>query len=117
MVHTSTTGTDHGTISSTQLYPFYLLISTSDPQYLQVINTSVQSLPQNPYSAFHTTTKPALGPSFTFLCDETLWLSSAHYLLTKEQQDSEESRDARVFIAEVFRSHSTVSSHILLLVI
>ena len=54
-------------------------------------------------------TKPALGPSFTFLTDETLWLSNAQNLLSKGQQDAE-TMGAKVFIAEVFRSHSTVSS-------
>ncbi|KAF8518215.1 hypothetical protein JB92DRAFT_2121701 [Gautieria morchelliformis] len=74
-----------------------------------VTNASVQSLPQNPYSAFSTTTtKPALGPSFTFLTDDTVWLSDAQNLLPKEKQDKK-TMGTEVFIAEVFRSRSTFS--------
>ncbi|KAF8591144.1 hypothetical protein K439DRAFT_1062353 [Ramaria rubella] len=71
-------------------------------------NTSVQAHPQNPYSAFSTTTtKPALGPSFTFLTDETLWLSSAQKLKLQREPGTE-IPGAEIFIAEVFRSHSTL---------
>ncbi|KAF8525856.1 hypothetical protein BU17DRAFT_83362 [Hysterangium stoloniferum] len=71
-----------------------------------VTNNSVQSHPENPYSAFSTTvTKPALGPSFTYLSDDTLWLFDAQKLVTSNHPHQE----ARIFIAEVFRSHNTFS--------
>ncbi|TFY83535.1 hypothetical protein EWM64_g486 [Hericium alpestre] len=41
-----------------------------------VINTSSSANPYNPASVFSTTArKPALGPSFTFLTDATLWMA------------------------------------------
>ncbi|KAI0733495.1 P-loop containing nucleoside triphosphate hydrolase protein [Fomitopsis betulina] len=41
-----------------------------------VVNTSTKCTPRNPDSVFASTDrKPALGPSFTFLTDTTLWLA------------------------------------------
>ncbi|CCM03090.1 uncharacterized protein FIBRA_05210 [Fibroporia radiculosa] len=69
-----------------------------------VINSSSRSLPCNPDSAFLSTVrKPALGPSFTFLTDTTLWLS-------KDLADSSNAdEEATTHVAEIFRSKKTVS--------
>jgi len=69
---------------------------------IQVINSATSSapVPYNQHSAFSTTVaKPALGPSFAFLTDVTVWLSH-HY------NDGE---DGTNYIAEVFKSNNTVS--------
>ena len=55
--------------------------------------------------------KPALGPSFPFLTDGTLWISKFTDLI---QAEGEEHDDLRV--AEVFRSKST-ASHIFLVIL
>ncbi|KIJ51550.1 hypothetical protein M422DRAFT_203822 [Sphaerobolus stellatus SS14] len=71
-----------------------------------VTNTASQSLPRNPYSAFPTTTsKPALGPTFMFMTDDTLWLSDAMHIVDQGKLEA----GCRVFVAEVLRSHSTFS--------
>lgn len=69
---------------------------------MQVINASTKMLPRNPETVFETARKPALGPSFTFTPDATLWLS---------QRPSEESADeaATTHVAEVLRSRISVS--------
>lgn len=68
-----------------------------------VINDTSSCLPHNPDSVFaFTTRKPALGPSFTFLTDCTLWLSK-----TKNTQEAREGTSMHV--AEVFRSRTTQS--------
>ncbi|TFY64123.1 hypothetical protein EVJ58_g2823 [Rhodofomes roseus] len=60
-----------------------------------VINTSTKCTPRNPDSVFATTDrKPALGPSFTFLTDTTLWLA---------RRETAEDGGA-THVAEVFRS-------------
>jgi len=74
--------------------------------FFKVTNSAAQSHPTNPYSAFPTTvTKPALGPTFMFLTDDTLWLSDAMHMVDQSKVE----RGSRVFVAEVLRSHSTVS--------
>ncbi|KAF9069223.1 P-loop containing nucleoside triphosphate hydrolase protein [Rhodocollybia butyracea] len=57
----------------------------------------------NPYSAFESTIrKPALGPSFTFMTDATLWL-----FCWPEQTDGEAQS---IYIVEVFRSKFSISN-------
>ncbi|KZT07752.1 P-loop containing nucleoside triphosphate hydrolase protein [Laetiporus sulphureus 93-53] len=69
-----------------------------------VINTSTKCLPRNPDSAFMSTDrKPALGPSFTFLTDTTLWISQTDDV--GEEADGSTIRH----VAEVFRSRHTAS--------
>ncbi|OJA11134.1 hypothetical protein AZE42_02359 [Rhizopogon vesiculosus] len=68
-----------------------------------VINGTSAAAPFNPSSAFESTIrKPALGPSFTFMTDCTLWLRK-----TQDVLDSE--GEFPVHIAEVFRSRTTRS--------
>ncbi|KAJ3890364.1 P-loop containing nucleoside triphosphate hydrolase protein, partial [Lentinula edodes] len=70
--------------------------STNKPQM------PVQTV-SNPLSAFASTIrKPALGPSFAFMTDATLWVS-----LWPEKKESEERSTAHVI--EVFRSKFSVS--------
>ncbi|KDQ57033.1 hypothetical protein JAAARDRAFT_58515 [Jaapia argillacea MUCL 33604] len=65
-----------------------------------IINTTSASLPTNPHSAFPTTTKkPALGPSYTYLSDATLWLA-------KSNEIAEDGCPTHVI--EVFRSRKSV---------
>lgn len=69
-----------------------------------VINGTSASAPFNQSSAFASTIrKPALGPSFTFMTDCTLWLSKM-----KDMPDSE--GPFSVHVAEVFRSRATRSN-------
>ena len=77
---------------------------------IQVINSTTRVAPRrpdatNPEAVFETTRKPALGPSFTFTADATLWLSRR-----ATQNDFEEGEeDAGItYVAEVFRSRITV---------
>ncbi|KAG1821889.1 P-loop containing nucleoside triphosphate hydrolase protein [Suillus subaureus] len=70
---------------------------------IMVINGTSAAAPFNQSSAFASTIrKPALGPSFTFMTDCTLWLSK-----TEDMPDSEGSFS--VHVAEVFRSRATIS--------
>lgn len=72
---------------------------------IQVINnaTSVTPAPHNPRSAFSTTVaKPALGPSFAFLTDATIWLS-------QHGEKARTNEDRATYIAEIFRSKTAVS--------
>ncbi|KAG1882165.1 P-loop containing nucleoside triphosphate hydrolase protein [Suillus subluteus] len=70
---------------------------------VMVINGTSSAAPFNQSSAFASTIrKPALGPSFTFMTDCTLWLSK-----TKDMPDPEGSFSLHV--AEVFRSRATRS--------
>ncbi|KII84438.1 hypothetical protein PLICRDRAFT_147192 [Plicaturopsis crispa FD-325 SS-3] len=72
-----------------------------------VINSTAGCAPSNPHSAFSTTTrKPALGPSFTFLTDATLWLAKYPRTPNPDEMDTGE---APTHIAEVFRSKTTRS--------
>ncbi|KAA1467710.1 hypothetical protein DENSPDRAFT_832817 [Dentipellis sp. KUC8613] len=78
-----------------------------------VINTSTSANGPNPSSVFaETTRKPALGPSFTFLTDATLWVAHPpspppppereYDPLAEEQKGVENPAEVRV--VEVFRS-------------
>lgn len=68
-----------------------------------VINETSAAAPFNQSSAFASTIrKPALGPSFTYMTDCTLWLSK-----TKDMPDSD--GPFSVHVAEVFRSRATRS--------
>ncbi|KAI0760960.1 P-loop containing nucleoside triphosphate hydrolase protein [Trametes elegans] len=67
-----------------------------------VINAATKILPGNPEAVFETTRKPALGPSFTFLTDATLWLSQRSPLSSTDEE-------ATLHVAEVFRSRTTRS--------
>jgi RAD51-like protein 3 len=70
---------------------------------IMAINGTSAAAPFNQSSAFASTIrKPALGPSFTFMTDCTLWLSKM-----KDIPDSEGSFS--VHVAEVFRSRATRS--------
>lgn len=61
-----------------------------------IINSTSKASPRNPDSVFaFTNRKPALGPSFTFLTDATLWLSR----IERPSQDSD-----TLHVAEVLRS-------------
>ncbi|KAI0787380.1 P-loop containing nucleoside triphosphate hydrolase protein [Fomes fomentarius] len=71
-----------------------------------VINNSTRMGPRNtgsanPEAVFETDRKPALGPSFTFMTDTTLWLS--------RRPPGEQEEGATVHVAEVFRSRNTRS--------
>ncbi|KAI0351774.1 P-loop containing nucleoside triphosphate hydrolase protein [Trametes cingulata] len=63
-----------------------------------VINTATKILPRNSEAVFETARKPALGPSFTFMADATLWLSH------RPEAESEEDQETTVHVAEVLRS-------------
>ncbi|KAH9949902.1 P-loop containing nucleoside triphosphate hydrolase protein [Amylocystis lapponica] len=70
-----------------------------------VINSSTVSSPRNLDSAFVSTArKPALGPSFTFLTDTTVWLSDY-----KEDGQRHRDEEGSIHIAEIFRSRTTLS--------
>ncbi|KAK0470019.1 P-loop containing nucleoside triphosphate hydrolase protein [Desarmillaria tabescens] len=64
-----------------------------------VINDATALRGDNSLSAFDwTTKKPALGPSFSFMSDSTLWLSRC-----------QDQGDAEIYVAEMLHSRSTVS--------
>ncbi|KAK0193570.1 P-loop containing nucleoside triphosphate hydrolase protein [Armillaria mellea] len=64
-----------------------------------VINNATALRGDDSLSVFEwTTKKPALGPSFSFMSDSTLWLSKC------QDQD-----DAEIYVAEMLRSRSTVT--------
>ncbi|KAG1872111.1 P-loop containing nucleoside triphosphate hydrolase protein [Suillus tomentosus] len=70
---------------------------------IMVINGTSAAAPFNQSSAFASTIrKPALGPSFTFMTDCTLWLSKMKDIPDPESPFS-------VHVAEVFRSRVTRS--------
>ncbi|KAI0366187.1 P-loop containing nucleoside triphosphate hydrolase protein [Pilatotrama ljubarskyi] len=68
-----------------------------------VINTSTRILPRNFEAVFETARKPALGPSFTFMADATLWLSR------RPEAESAGDEEATIHVAEVLRSRITRS--------
>ena len=75
-------------------------LALSNPS--EVVNNTSASLPHNPLSAFSSTVrKPALGPSFTFLTDCTIWLA--------RQEDAEAGSSTHA--AEIFKSRSAVRLH------
>ncbi|OSC97693.1 P-loop containing nucleoside triphosphate hydrolase protein [Trametes coccinea BRFM310] len=61
-----------------------------------VINQSTKMLPRNPDAVFETARKPALGPSFTFMTDATLWLS--------RRPENADDGGSTMHVAEVTRS-------------
>ncbi|KAI9061202.1 P-loop containing nucleoside triphosphate hydrolase protein [Trametes sanguinea] len=63
-----------------------------------VINNSTKMLPRNPDAIFETARKPALGPSFTFMTDATLWLSR------RPEDESADEKGSTMHVAEVLRS-------------
>ncbi|KAH7911529.1 P-loop containing nucleoside triphosphate hydrolase protein [Hygrophoropsis aurantiaca] len=70
-----------------------------------IINNTSSASPHNPHSAFASTDrKPALGPSFTFLSDCTIWLAKKG-----ESRADDESGPESLHVAEVFRSKHTRS--------
>lgn len=76
------------------------------PATHQVINNSTRMGPRNtgsanPEAVFESDRKPALGPSFTFMTDTTLWLS-------RRPPGEQQEEGAMVHVAEVFRSRNTV---------
>jgi len=72
--------------------------------WLQVVNNVVSAKPSNPGSAFATTVhKPALGPSFTYLTDVTIWLSNAQEAFGTEVDES-------FRIMEIFKARHVVRS-------
>lgn len=82
-------------------YTFHVALSNS----LEIVNNTSASPPHNPLSAFSSTTrKPALGPSFTFLTDCTIWLATHEDTTNAEAGSS-------IHVAEIFRSRSTVRVH------
>ncbi|GJF00066.1 P-loop containing nucleoside triphosphate hydrolase protein [Phanerochaete sordida] len=70
-----------------------------------VLNGTSAAPPHNAQSAFKSTVrKPALGPTFTFQTDATLWLAMAPPELTGAAKENGD-----VHVAEVFRSRTTAS--------
>lgn len=64
----------------------------------------------NPASAFSgVTTKPSLGPTFSYLVDATLWLAKANQVLATDREE--------LFIAEIFKSRKTVFLSICFIVV
>ena len=83
------------------VYTSHMALSDS----LQIINNTSASPPHNPLSAFSSTTrKPALGPSFTFLTDCTIWLA-------RHEDATNSEAGTTTHVAEIFKSRSTVSAH------
>ncbi|KAG8691378.1 hypothetical protein FRC08_010194, partial [Ceratobasidium sp. 394] len=69
------------------------------------INRSATSQLHNPLSSFPgTTSKPALGPTFTFLAHATIWLSTADAAFGKPKTAVGVKLTRQTHIAEVFRS-------------
>lgn len=80
-------------------YTFHVASSNS----LEIINDTSSAHPHNPLSAFSSTTrKPALGPSFTFLTDCTIWVA-------KQEGTTDAEAGSSIHVAEIFKSRSTVS--------
>ncbi|KAF8556211.1 P-loop containing nucleoside triphosphate hydrolase protein [Imleria badia] len=68
-----------------------------------VVNNTSASPPRNPLSAFLLTVrKPALGPSFTFLTDCTIWLA-------RHEDTTNTEAGSSIHVAEIFKSRSTRS--------
>jgi len=71
-----------------------------------IINDTSNATPYNPHSIFSTTVKkPALGPSFTFLTDATIWLSR----FSEKDRAEAEGGAVSVHMAEIFRSKTSRS--------
>lgn len=55
--------------------------------------------------------KPALGPTFTYLADTTIWLTRAREAAFEVHEDftaAEQDDDGETYFAEVLRSRNTV---------
>lgn len=78
-----------------------LLLSPSNAMVTQVINNAVKAKSQSHNSVASGDRQPALGPSFAFLTDSTLWLSRCDL--------SSGDDDECTFKAEVLRSRKTVN--------
>ncbi|KAG8906796.1 hypothetical protein FRB99_006063 [Tulasnella sp. 403] len=82
-----------------------------------VINNPVSCQPHNPLSAFSATiTKPGLGPTFTYLCDHTVWIGNAEDLFGDQDETLMELQNVsmggaprQVYIAEILRSRHVLS--------
>ncbi|KAG8916521.1 hypothetical protein FRC01_003013 [Tulasnella sp. 417] len=79
-----------------------------------VVNSVVASQGQNPLSAFPSTiTKPGLGPTFTFLCENTIWTARADDIFPEGDEAltilQDKDPNCRVFVAECFRSRNQIS--------
>ena len=75
---------------------------------MQVINSSTNlgqrnPKPRNPDAVFEIRRKPALGPSFTFMTDATLWLSKR-----RPHPDDKVDDGSTLHTVEVMRSRITV---------
>jgi RAD51-like protein 3 len=78
-------------------------VALSNPS--EVVNNTSASPPRNPLSAFSLTVrKPALGPSFTFLTDCTIWLA-------RHEDTTNTEAGSSIHVAEIFKSRSTVRLH------
>ncbi|KAF8121781.1 P-loop containing nucleoside triphosphate hydrolase protein [Boletus edulis] len=68
-----------------------------------VVNNTSGSLPHNRMSVFSSTVrKPALGPSFTFLTDCTIWLA-------RHEDTTNAEAGSSIHVAEIFKSRPTRS--------
>ncbi len=94
-----------------QTYPLSIIVCTCAYvviyfcliRWKQVVNGSSASPPHNPDSAFAATVrKPALGPSFAYMSDTTLWLAEF------KGPKGEDRNTEPVYVAEILRSRSTV---------
>ncbi|TFY65562.1 hypothetical protein EVG20_g5526 [Dentipellis fragilis] len=102
-------------------------LARSQSLCILVINTSTNANGSNPSSVFaETTRKPALGPSFTFLTDTTLWVAhppppserdSDPFLEDPSEEDKSVVNPAEVRVVEVFRSSMSVSWPIIELIL
>jgi RAD51-like protein 3 len=72
----------------------------------QILNSTSSALPHTHQSwRSSAARKPALGSSFTYMTDATLWLSKSSASYTTEQDDTLE---APIHTAEILRSKFTV---------
>ncbi|KAH8100137.1 P-loop containing nucleoside triphosphate hydrolase protein [Cristinia sonorae] len=75
-----------------------------------ILNATSAAQPNNPSSHFPSTTrKPALGPSFTYTSDATLWLARAESVKELQHLTKDDSGSGEVYVAEVLRSRRVVS--------
>lgn len=94
MRHLRTMARSHYLAFLVSLYTVHIALSNS----LKIVNNTSASHPHDPSS---TTRKPALGPSFTFLTDCTIWLARHDGAANAEAGSS-------IHVAEIFKSRSTV---------
>ncbi|KAG9315058.1 P-loop containing nucleoside triphosphate hydrolase protein [Chiua virens] len=80
---------------------FHIIFSDA----LEVVNNTSASPLHNSLSVFPSTTrKPALGPSFTFLTDCTIWLARREDMMDAEAGES-------MHAVEIFKSRATVRNY------